>query len=411
MRLVAAKSHPAASRSVGIAPELQTALAFAVSAAFTGLAGVFLGAMTGFVSPDPFSLSFAVTVIAAAVLGGIGSVAGAVVGGAFLCLAPTLAQWIGVQPADPAGRHPDPGAALPPPGCGAGGRCRWLRCRLRPRLPAPSYGVAGSPRRLLRRGPSTARRPRGRRPHGAVRRSHRAARRLPRGTARRGPRDHRPERRGQDHAHQRALRPVLRRARHRRHPVRGPGPAAACARPPGAGSASHGRSSTPSCSPSSPSSRTCSARGVSRTARRAGPRRTSSAGSASRTSRDRYPHELPFGLQKRADIARAIAGGASVYRAGRAVRRPGRERAKHDRRADPRAERARSVDHHHRPRSGRPLRRRRAGGGLRLRHADRRRAPEGGAARRARPLLLPRRRPSRRRRRARRRRAAEVRRS
>ena len=39
MRLVAAKSHPLAARTIGIAPEAQSALAFAVSAAFTTLRG------------------------------------------------------------------------------------------------------------------------------------------------------------------------------------------------------------------------------------------------------------------------------------------------------------------------------------------------------------------------------------
>jgi branched-chain amino acid transport system ATP-binding protein len=97
MRLVAVKSHPIASQSIGIAPELQTALAFAASAAFTAVAGVLFAMLTGFVSPEPFSLTFAINLIAAAVLGGVGSIAGAVVGGAFLALAPSLASALGVS--------------------------------------------------------------------------------------------------------------------------------------------------------------------------------------------------------------------------------------------------------------------------------------------------------------------------
>ncbi len=97
MRLVAVKSHPVASQSLGIAPELQTALAFAVSAAFTAVAGVLFATMTGFVSPEPFSLTFAINLIAAAVLGGVGSIAGAVVGGGFMALAPSLASSLGVS--------------------------------------------------------------------------------------------------------------------------------------------------------------------------------------------------------------------------------------------------------------------------------------------------------------------------
>jgi len=96
MRMVAAKSHPLAARSVGIAPEAQTALAFAVSAAITGLAGVLLGLITGFVSPDTFSLVLGVNAIAAAVLGGVGTIAGGVVGGIFMAWSPTLADGLSV---------------------------------------------------------------------------------------------------------------------------------------------------------------------------------------------------------------------------------------------------------------------------------------------------------------------------
>ncbi|MEV6235535.1 ATP-binding cassette domain-containing protein [Lentzea sp. NPDC051838] len=96
MRLVAAKSHPLVAQSVGIAPEAQSALSFAVSAAFTGVAGVLLGLITGFVSPDLFSLNLGVSLIASCVLGGVGSVLGAVVGGVYLAWSPTLAGAAGL---------------------------------------------------------------------------------------------------------------------------------------------------------------------------------------------------------------------------------------------------------------------------------------------------------------------------
>ena len=43
MRLVAAKSHPLVARTIGIAPEAQVALIFAVSGAVADFAGVLLG--------------------------------------------------------------------------------------------------------------------------------------------------------------------------------------------------------------------------------------------------------------------------------------------------------------------------------------------------------------------------------
>ncbi|MEU9958815.1 ATP-binding cassette domain-containing protein [Streptomyces sp. NPDC050982] len=96
MRLVAAKSHPLAARTIGIAPEAQSALAFAVSAAFTTFAGVLLGLITGFVSPDPFSLNLGIALIAACVLGGVGTIVGAVAGGAYLTWNPSLSSAVGL---------------------------------------------------------------------------------------------------------------------------------------------------------------------------------------------------------------------------------------------------------------------------------------------------------------------------
>ena len=97
LRAVAAKSHAAASRSVGIAPELQTAFGFALSGAVTGIAGAVLAAMTGYVSPDGFSIALATNLIAAAVLGGVGSIAGSVVGGGFLTYGASLADTVGIS--------------------------------------------------------------------------------------------------------------------------------------------------------------------------------------------------------------------------------------------------------------------------------------------------------------------------
>lgn len=97
MRLVAAKTHPVVARTIGIAPEAQSAVGFAASGAVAGLAGVMLGLVSGFVSPETFSLVLAVNLIAATVLGGTGSLIGAVLGGAFLAWAPTMASSISVD--------------------------------------------------------------------------------------------------------------------------------------------------------------------------------------------------------------------------------------------------------------------------------------------------------------------------
>ncbi|MET9086816.1 ATP-binding cassette domain-containing protein [Streptomyces sp. NPDC004237] len=96
MRLVAAKSHPLAARTIGIAPEAQSSLSFAVSGACTCFAGVLLGLLTGFVSPEPFSLAFGISLIAACVLGGVGTIVGAVAGGIYLTWNPSLSSAVGL---------------------------------------------------------------------------------------------------------------------------------------------------------------------------------------------------------------------------------------------------------------------------------------------------------------------------
>jgi ABC-type multidrug transport system ATPase subunit/ABC-type branched-subunit amino acid transport system permease subunit len=97
MRLVASKTHPLAARTIGIAPEAQSALAFAGSAAVAGLAGVMLALVSGYISPESFSLVLAINLISATVLGGTGSLIGAVVGGAFLAGAPSVARSVNID--------------------------------------------------------------------------------------------------------------------------------------------------------------------------------------------------------------------------------------------------------------------------------------------------------------------------
>jgi branched-chain amino acid transport system permease protein len=63
-------------------------LAFTVSAACAGLGGVLLAAVNGTVSPGLFSLGLSILLLTAAVLGGLGTLAGAIWGAALLYFAP-----------------------------------------------------------------------------------------------------------------------------------------------------------------------------------------------------------------------------------------------------------------------------------------------------------------------------------
>ncbi|MGE5286886.1 MAG: branched-chain amino acid ABC transporter permease [Micromonosporaceae bacterium] len=66
-------------------------LAFIVSAAAGGLAGAMLAITTGIVAPTSFTLTLSIGLVTAAVVGGLGSLAGAVWGSMLLVLLPTYA--------------------------------------------------------------------------------------------------------------------------------------------------------------------------------------------------------------------------------------------------------------------------------------------------------------------------------
>jgi len=67
-------------------------LAFALSAAYAGIAGSLYGLATAFVSTDAFPFQLSVALLVGAVVGGIGTIGGAVIGGLLLEFLPIFAQ-------------------------------------------------------------------------------------------------------------------------------------------------------------------------------------------------------------------------------------------------------------------------------------------------------------------------------
>jgi branched-chain amino acid transport system permease protein len=79
-----------AAESMGV-PTLKYKLwAFAIGASTAGFSGVIYAARVRFVSPESFVLIISITILAAVVLGGIGSIQGAIVGGAVVTLIPEV---------------------------------------------------------------------------------------------------------------------------------------------------------------------------------------------------------------------------------------------------------------------------------------------------------------------------------
>ncbi|MPZ74782.1 MAG: hypothetical protein GEU74_16490 [Nitriliruptorales bacterium] len=83
-------SEPAAA-AVGLDPARYKILAFTISAGFAGVAGSLLAYSVGFIAPETFTVYLSIYLLLAAVLGGIESVAGAVLGATFITVVPIAA--------------------------------------------------------------------------------------------------------------------------------------------------------------------------------------------------------------------------------------------------------------------------------------------------------------------------------
>lgn len=70
----------AAASSVGVEPFKEKLAAFVIASAFAALSGWLYAHMVGFINPTPFSLQFGIEYLFMAVVGGIGSIGGALIG-------------------------------------------------------------------------------------------------------------------------------------------------------------------------------------------------------------------------------------------------------------------------------------------------------------------------------------------
>ncbi|PWB58999.1 MAG: branched-chain amino acid ABC transporter permease [Bradyrhizobiaceae bacterium] len=88
--LMALKMSSVAAECCGIARPIHIIIAFTISAFFTGVSGALYGHLLGHLSTETFSLAVSLSFLTMAVIGGLHSRAGALLGGAYLALAPEL---------------------------------------------------------------------------------------------------------------------------------------------------------------------------------------------------------------------------------------------------------------------------------------------------------------------------------
>lgn len=91
-RWLAIKSQRIAAQAVGFVPPRENAIAFAFSGALAAVSGVSMAVAMSYLDPEAFSLNAGVHMLVSTVVGGTGSLVGAVVGALFLVGVPELAR-------------------------------------------------------------------------------------------------------------------------------------------------------------------------------------------------------------------------------------------------------------------------------------------------------------------------------
>jgi branched-chain amino acid transport system permease protein len=94
---VAIREDEVAAKAMGINTRNMKLLAFAMGASFGGVAGAMFAAFQGFISPESFSLTESIAVLAMVVLGGMGHIPGVVLGGVILAALPEVLRHV-VEP-------------------------------------------------------------------------------------------------------------------------------------------------------------------------------------------------------------------------------------------------------------------------------------------------------------------------
>lgn len=98
---LAIRDHDIAARVMGIDLVRYKLLAFAISSFFVGIAGALMSLQIRFVNVDVFALILSIEALAIIILGGLGSVAGAILGAVFLSFLPEGLRLFFALVADP----------------------------------------------------------------------------------------------------------------------------------------------------------------------------------------------------------------------------------------------------------------------------------------------------------------------
>jgi branched-chain amino acid transport system permease protein len=90
--IVAIRDNHIAAEAMGINNALYKSTIFGVSAAYTGMAGALSAIVVAFVAPDSFDVYLSITLLTGIVIGGFGTISGAIYGALFIQFVPNWAQ-------------------------------------------------------------------------------------------------------------------------------------------------------------------------------------------------------------------------------------------------------------------------------------------------------------------------------
>jgi branched-chain amino acid transport system permease protein len=94
LSLVAVRDHPIAAQAMGVDNARVKTITFAISAAYTGVAGALSAVVVQFIAPDSFTVFLSITLLVGAVVGGLSSLSGALYGAIFIQFVPQFAEQV-----------------------------------------------------------------------------------------------------------------------------------------------------------------------------------------------------------------------------------------------------------------------------------------------------------------------------
>ncbi len=91
LAMMAVRDNPLSAASMGVNLPRTKVVTFAISAGYAGVGGAMGAMLTSYVNPDTFGISVSIAILTGIVIGGLGTVAGAVIGGVFQVFMPNWA--------------------------------------------------------------------------------------------------------------------------------------------------------------------------------------------------------------------------------------------------------------------------------------------------------------------------------